>query len=166
MMDVNLEIINVKIIKYGLLLLSLVLIFFLIKRYLTPKILKKLEAYKSIISTYLFAFIFLGGFYLSGKDGDIYFAALYPLYISIIIASVFSVKYRAQEIANVPEKYLLQELKWGTSIAVFTLILLILINAKQFFAKGIMFAFNLMFLGFLLNMSLIYKEYKKRHKIK
>ena len=162
MHNINWEIINVKIIKSIIFFATILIIVLFVKRFLTIKNLKRLAPYKSIITTYILVFIFLGGFYYSGKDGDIYFASLYPLYISIIIASIFSVKYRSQEIKNVPEKYLLKEVKWGSSILILTLIILIPINLKNIFAKAILFALNLLYLGFLLNMTLVYKEYKNK----
>ena len=125
---------------------------------------KKLEVYKSVITTYLLVILFLFGFYFTSRNGDMFFASLYPLYVSIMIASIYSVKHRSQEIDNVDQKYLLKELKWGATISFIALSILIPLNLNQFFAQGIIFALNLLLLGFVFNLSLIYKTYKKNKK--
>ena len=125
---------------------------------------KKLEAYKSVITTYLLVILFLFGFYFTSRNGDMFFASLYPLYISIVIASIYSVKHRSQEIDSVDQKYLLKELKWGATISFIAFGILIPLNLNQFFAQGIIFALNLLLLGFIFNLSLIYKTYKRNKK--
>ena len=156
-----LENINPIIIKIVSSLFSILIILTMVKILLVRKNYEKLEAYKSLILTYSVVILFFAGFYFSSRKGDIFFASLYLLYISIIISSLYSVKHRSQEIDTVAQKYLLKELQWGTIISFILLGFLVPLNLNQFLAQGITFALNLLFLGFLFNLSLIYKTYKK-----
>lgn len=160
----NLENLQLLFSKTVLLLFVGLILLVMIKVLHSRNLLKKLEAYKSVATTYFLLILFLVGFYFTSRNGDIFFASLYPLYISIVIASIYSVKHRSQEIDSVDQKYLLQELKWGITISFISLGILIPLNLNQFLAQGIIFALNLLLLGFIFNLSLIYKTYKKNKK--
>lgn len=143
-------------------LILLLILFIVSKKMLSSKYIKKIQNYKSVIVTISFAILFLGGFYMSGKDGDIFYASLYPLYVSILLASIGSVKYRSLEIDTVAKEHLLLELKWGTLIFFTALIMIVLIHLKLSLAPGILLALNLLLLGFLFNIALVYSAFIKK----
>lgn len=132
------------------------------KKTTSSKYIKKFHHYKSVIFTIIFVILFLWGFYLSGKDGDIFYASFYPLYVSILVASVGSVKYRSLEIDKVEKKHLLMELKWGLFIFLVALLINILIHLKLNLASGILLALNLLLLGFFFNVGLVYSAFRKK----
>lgn len=164
MPNINLQNMVSLIIKYSITLFCLLILIILIKRYSTPENLKRIEPYKSIIVTVFSVLIFFLGFYFTGKDGNIYLAALYPLYVSIIVASLGAVKYRSLEIDLVPIKYLIKELKYGIISGFGFLTIIIIINSLHFFDSSLILALKLLFLGYLFNLGLVYYTYRKKIK--
>lgn len=157
---------NIKVtlitIKITLALVFLLVLLIASNKLPEQKYIKKLRNYKNVIIIIFVAILFLWGFYISGKHGDIFYASLYPLYVSILVASVGSVKYRSLEIDAVAKKHLLMELKWGALIFLIALFMIILIHMKLNLAPGILLALNLLLLGYLFNLGLVYTAFSKK----
>ena len=150
-------------IKIIFIIISLIFISYLIKVFLKKVELKRLEPFKTVISMFLMVLAFYIGLFYASKDGNTFYIALYPLYVVIFVATIAGIKNRSHHIAKIRKEYLLKEFGWGIVLAIFSLFALILMNIRQYFAPGIILAFNLLFVGFLFNLGLIYITLKRKN---
>lgn len=148
--------------KYLLILIFALGIVVFLKQYITKNRLKKIKPHQTLIITFITVVGFFMGLVYVTNIGDAFYVALYPLYIAVVVATSMNIRNRALEINKVDKKYLIKEIRWGSLLALLLFFILVYINKRQIIAAGIILALNLLFLGFLANLGLIFYALKKK----